>query len=331
MDVVSDVLSTVQMRGAFFFHATNYAPCLCGEPTIAFIGHRVMPDADFVIPFHIMLQGSCWVDVLGETSSTLHLESGDVVVFPKGDAHFMMSEPGLRVAINPADFDPPPGRRQPMNYVVNGERCDSVDCLFICGFFGCDARPFNPLLDALPRMFRVRTPTLSRELLTHLAQVGVNETERESVGGSTMLAKLADLMFVEVLRQQIDQLTDESRGWLAGLRDRQVGAALGLIHESPTEPWTLEILAQKVGLSRSVFAARFVKYVGIPAIQYLAQWRLTLATRLLDDKTMSIAQAGAEVGYESEAAFNRAFKKYVGTTPGSWRRERRVMLPAAAE
>jgi AraC-like DNA-binding protein len=123
----------------------------------------------------------------------------------------------------------------------------------------------------------------------------------------------------------------EPRGWLSGLRDRHVGEALRLMHEAPATDWTLETLAQKVGLSRSTFAERFVEYVGIPAIQYLAQWRMTLATRLLEDESVSVAQAGAEVGYESEAAFNRAFKKYVGVGPGAWRRDRRAALPVAAE
>ena len=144
-----------------------------------------------------------------------------------------------------------------------------------------------------------------------------------------MLAKLSELMFVEVVRRYIDEMPPDSRGWLAGLRDRSIGAALGLIHGRPREDWTVETLAQQVALSRSAFAERFTSFVGIPVIQYLARWRLTVAARLLEDKNVSIEQAGTEVGYESEAAFNRAFKKFVGTTPGAWRKGRRLVAEAA--
>ena len=320
MDVLSDVLRAVSMSGAFFFHATNYAPWVCGEPVAVDIGRRVMPDADFVVAFHVIMSGGCWVETIGEEPDHIRLDEGDIVVLPKGDAHFMMSAPGMRKIVNSAEFDPPPGRRQALRYVVNGDLGGEVDCRFICGFMGCKTRPFNPLLDALPRMFCAKGSAQSRQLLASLAEAGVAESERDGAGGSAMLARLADLMFVEVLRQQIALLPDDSRGWLSGLRDRHIGNALRLMHEEPAADWTLELLAQRVGLSRSTFAERFVEYVGMPAIQYLAQWRMTLATKLLEDDEFSIAQAGAEVGYESEAAFNRAFKKYVGTAPGAWRR-----------
>jgi transcriptional regulator GlxA family with amidase domain len=194
---------------------------------------------------------------------------------------------------------------------------------------GGAARPFNPLIDALPRMFRARTSEANREWLSTLAQAGVAESERDGAGAETMLAKLAELMFVEVVRRHIDDMPVDARGWLAGLRDRHVGAALQLIHERPREAWKVESLAHEVGLSRSVFAERFTSFVGIPAIQYLARWRLTVAAQLLEDKNVSIEQAGTEVGYESEAAFNRAFKKHVGATPGAYRKGRRLAAEPA--
>ncbi|MCR6636872.1 AraC family transcriptional regulator [Devosia sp.] len=135
-----------------------------------------------------------------------------------------------------------------------------------------------------------------------------------------MLAKLAELLFVEVLREYANELPPEARGWLSGLRDPQIGHALRLIHGQPAESWTLEGLARAVGLSRSVFADRFAHYAGDTPMQYLARWRMQLAAKRLEDTTGSIAQAGAEVGYESEAAFNRAFKKFAGVPPGAWRR-----------
>jgi AraC-like DNA-binding protein len=134
-------------------------------------------------------------------------------------------------------------------------------------------------------------------------------------------------MFVDVVRNHIDTLPAGSQGWLSGLRDEHVGAALRLIHARPTEAWTIERLAREVGLSRSAFAERFVHYVRITPMSYLARWRMQLAARLLERPSISVAQAGAEVGYESEAAFNRAFKRFVGVPPGTWRKARTGSAP----
>ena len=153
--------------------------------------------------------------------------------------------------------------------------------------------------------------------------MAVKESVRRSAGSEVMLAKLAELMFVEVMRNHIDSLPDDARGWFAGLRNPQIGAALRLIHGRPTDPWTLDSLAREIGLSRSAFAEQFNAYVQMPPMQYFGRWRVQIAARLLDTQGVSIAQAAAEVGYQSEAAFNRAFKRYVGVTPGAWRRGRR--------
>src|SRR5262249_45078021 len=135
-------------------------------------------------------------------------------------------------------------------------------------------------------------------------------------------SKLSELMFLQAIRAHIDTLPPESIGWLSGLRDRHVGAALMLMHGRPGEDWTLDALAKEVGLSRSAFAERFTELMGTPPMGYLGNWRLQVAARLLEAPSMSIAQAAAQVGYESEAAFNRAFKKQVGLPPGAWRRSR---------
>ena len=162
----------------------------------------------------------------------------------------------------------------------------------------------------------------SRGWLASLVDVAVKESVVASAGREAMLAKLAELMFVEVIRNHIDSLPKDAQGWFAGLRDAQIGAALRLIHGRPSEPWTLDSLAREIGLSRSSFAERFTAYVRMPPMQYLGRWRLQIAARLLEVPSVSIAQAAAEVGYQSEAAFNRAFKRYAGLAPGAWRRER---------
>ena len=196
-------------------------------------------------------------------------------------------------------------------------------CHFVCGFFGCDSRPFNPLLSALPRIVHASISAASRGWLASLIGVGGKENGHQAAaGGEAMLAKLAELMFVEVIISHIESLPENAMGWFAGLRDPQIGAALRLIHGRPTEPWTLDALAREIGLSRSSLAERFTAYVEMPPMQYLARWRLQIAARLLEAPNISVAQAAAEVGYQSEAAFNRAFKRHTGIAPGAWRRER---------
>jgi transcriptional regulator GlxA family with amidase domain len=182
----------------------------------------------------------------------------------------------------------------------------------------------------LPRLFRTRLSAASQAWLSELGLVGVSESGGDTAGRETILLKLAELMLVEIIRQYVSDLSAATQGWLAGLRDHHIGAALQVIHQRPAETWTLESLARHAGLSRSAFAERFADYVGMPAIQYVARWRLQLAARLLDDPAISMAQAAAEVGYESEAAFHRAFKRHVGTPPGAWRRARTTRGPVAA-
>jgi AraC-like DNA-binding protein len=210
----------------------------------------------------------------------------------------------------------------PLAVVRNQEGGGPVTCHYVCGFVGCDGRPFNPLFDALPRMFATRSKAASRDLLSNLVRTALAESEDRKAGSNTMLAKVAELIVLEAVRGHIEQLAPDSPGWLSGLRDRHVGAALRLIHGRPAAPWTLDGIAREIGLSRSGLAERFAHYVGVPPMQYLARWRLQLASQLLHGPGVSVAQAAVEVGYESEAAFRSAFKKYAGIPPGEWRKSR---------
>jgi AraC-like DNA-binding protein len=225
----------------------------------------------------------------------------------------MRAEPDVAIYYYPHDRELP--------YVLN-QGSGTETCHFVCGYLGCDTRPFNPFFDALPRVLHARGTVSGQGWLAHLVRQAVSESEGRRAGGETVLAKLAELMFVEVIRQHVDSLPKESRGWLSGLKDTHVGHALHLIHGRPAADWTLERLAREVGLSRSVFADRFTHYVSVSPMQYVGRWRMQLAARRLESPGVSIAQAGAEVGYESEAGFNRAFKKFVGVPPGAWRRGR---------
>lgn len=156
------------------------------------------------------------------------------------------------------------------------------------------------MLNALPRIVHAPLSPPSRSSLASLISAAVSKSGYESTGREAMLAKLAELMFVEAMRNHIDSLPSDARGWFAGLRDLQIGAALRLIHGRPSHPRTLESLAREIRLSRSSFAERFTAYMAMPAMQYLARWRLQIAVRLLEAPNVSIAHAAAEVGYQSK-------------------------------
>ena len=332
MDVLSDVLMAVRLTGAVFFDVEARSPFATESPPIDIIAHRVMAGSGHVINFHTMLEGSCWAEAIGRLAAPVHLQAGEIVFYPMGDANILASIPGMRSQPDLNQFYRPPDRQLPFPLQMNADST-AEKCHFVCGFFGCDSRPFNPLLGALPRMVHAPISAASRGWLEGLIGVAVKESIHHAAGRETMLAKLAELMFVEVMRRHIDTLPDDARGWFAGLRDPQVGAALRLIHGRPTEPWTLDSLAREIGLSRSSFAERFAAYVEMPPMQYLGRWRLQIAARLLETPNVSVAQAAAEVGYQSEAAFNRAFKRHTGVAPGAWRRERgqEKPRPGAAE
>jgi AraC-like DNA-binding protein len=321
MDVLSDVLRAVRLNGAIFFDNYVQAPFVGGSPHTVTIAGRVMPGAEHVIQFHALLQGSCWAVLTQEPKDSTRLNAGDIVIFPMGDGNIMSSSPGMHAEPN-LDMYVRPSTDQHLPFIFHHHGAGAEDCHFVCGYFGCDARPFNPLLESLPRLFHAQMSAASQSWLSNLLHVAAEESELSGAGSETMLAKLAEVMFVEVIRKHIARLPEDSRGWLSALRDRHIGQAMRLIHGQPGRQWTVESLAHEVGLSRSVFADRFTQYVGLSPMQYLARWRMQLAARRLEIPGTSIAQVAAEFGYESEAAFNRSFKKYVGTPPGAWRKGR---------
>ena len=322
MDVLSDVLRGVRLTGAVFFDMEAHSPWVGTTPSASVIAGLVMPEAEHVICFHVLTAGACWAELADGSLPPVRLGAGDVVVISKGDAHYLCSSRGMRGDPDMAAYRRPASRPLPMPHVLNETAGGPETCHFVCGYLGCDLRPFNPLLDGLPRLFHARASTASRAWLSNLIDTAVEETDDGGAGREVMLAKLAELMFVDMLRSYIGDLPEDLLGWLSGLRDRHVGAALQLIHGRPAQDWTLETLARHVGLSRSALAERFHTYVGSPPIEYLGRWRMQLAARLLNQGA-SIADTAAQVGYKSEAAFTRVFKRFVGTPPGAWRRRER--------
>lgn len=330
-DTLSDVLRAVRLRGAVFYYVDGAAPWVAEAPAACEILPGIMPGVDHLIEFHGVVEGSCWAATAGE--SPVRLVAGDLVLFPQGDAHAISSAPGLRAAqVDRSLYFAPRPPQLPYSISVSGDVVTTARLegrgdrtTVACGFLGLDARPFNPLLASLPRLLHVPGTSLGADswIATFLRAVVVESSDRRP-GGEAVLERMSEMLFVEVLRRYADGLPAGETGWLAALRDPSVGRALAALHEKPEEPWTLERLGEEAGLSRSTLHERFVDLLGQPPMQYLTQWRMQVAAGLLRDTGAKLVDVALRVGYDSEAAFCRAFKREVGVAPGAWRRGVRV-------
>ncbi|HEY7661894.1 MAG TPA: AraC family transcriptional regulator [Xanthobacteraceae bacterium] len=317
-DALSDVLKTVRLTGATFFDVVASAPWVAEQPPRDMILAKILPGAGHLIAYHVVTEGRCFANIVGE--APIEIEAGEVIVFTRGDPHVLSSSPGMRADPQAANaLDELTASQLPffINYGAGGP----VSAKFVCGFLACDAQPFNPLLDNLPRVIKAGgAQGGDPQRLGQLMRAAMTEARDKRAGGESVLARLSELMFIEVIRRHLEALPPEQAGWLAGLRDPFVGKALSLMHAAPARNWTIEQLAKEVGLSRSVLAERFADLVGMPPINYLAQWRMQIASGLLSAGGANIASIAARVGYGSEAAFSRAFKKVAGVPPSAWRR-----------
>ena len=334
-DTLSDLLRAVRLRGALFFYIEGAHPWVAEAPPSREVIPAILPGVEHLMEFHGVARGSCWAAIVGEPP--VRLEQGDFVLFPQGDAHVVSSAPGLR-ASNPDPgifFAPRPPQlpfslsiTEPGGTTAHLDGGGAESSTVVCGFLGCDARPFNPLLASMPRV--IRLPGLAADgdswMADFLRRI-VEESNRKRPGGEAVLERMSEMLFVEAVRRYVDTLPAEQVGWLAGLRDAAVGRALALIHRRPAEAWTLERLSEAAALSRSTLHERFVHFLGQPPMQYLAQWRMQLAAGWLRDTDAKVIDVALDVGYENEAAFARAFRRAVGESPGAWRRARRARRP----
>lgn len=328
-DTLSDVLEALRLTGAMFFLVDARTPWVAETPASIHLAPTILPAAHHVVSYHVVSQGACWCESPGQ--APMRLETGDVLVVPRGHAYRLASTPGLRTGWTLDDmlawFRAMAAGELPFVVTEGGTQAEQLR--LVCGFLGCDALSFNPVLTALPALLRVRLQGDSADRLRMLLDYAVAESSRVHPGSGSVLRRIAELMFVQVLRSYLTTESAESAegvNWLGGLRDPVVGRALAALHAHPARTWTLPDLARQAGTSRSVLVARFSSFVGYPPMLYLARWRMQLAaSRLAAGATPVIAVAG-EVGYESEAAFCRAFKKVTGVTPAAWRRR----LPARA-
>lgn len=318
-DVLSDVLRCVRLTGSMLFLVDAHRPWMSWAPKTEAFRRVVLPASQHLISYHIVTQGGCWAGL--RDAPPERFDTGDVLVVPHGDAYYLADPPAAEAAYGPEEavafFRSMAAGEMPSVVSEGGEGAERTQ--FICGFLGCDLRPCNPVLDALPAMVHLRAATASTDRLAHLVEFALCELREPSSGGRVVLLRLAELMFVEVVRRHLETMAD-AHGWLAGLHDPLVARCLSLLHGAPAQRWTLEALAAQAGTSRSVLAERFTHFVGRPPMQYLTQWRMQLATRLLAEPgARKVAAVAEAVGYESEAAFSRAFKKCVGMTPAGWR------------
>jgi AraC-like DNA-binding protein len=313
MDVLSDVLQMIRLEGALFLNGEFHEPWCVNAPRGSDFATILCPRESNLAILHMVLEGRCWIQLHG--GEPIALEAGDAVVMPHGDSHLIGS--GLRhTAI---DLDHVVQVKLPdLNLIRYGGEGDRS--VVVCGWFAYEREVPNPLVAALPNIFRSqvgRRPSgrwMEQSIRYVLAEAGSSQP-----GSSAVAAKVAESLFVEALRSYIESLPPQQTGWLAGLRDQHVGRCLGLMHTQPARDWSLEALAHEANTSRSVLAERFSATVGMPPMQYLKRWRLSMAARLLCNDRSSIIRVAGEIGYESEASFSRAFKSEYGVSPGQWR------------
>jgi AraC-like DNA-binding protein len=315
LDPFSDVLRVIRLAGGVFLEAELTAPwCISGKLS-ADDCRPFLVTPRHVIASHFVAAGHMQLRIDG--GDTIDVRASELVLLPHNDAHTFGSD--LNGAVMPARqiIQPPPGGGiSRINYGGGGEVTQ-----LLCGFLGSETS-FSPLLASLPPVLKLDVrATPSGAWIESSFRFAVSEIAAGRIGSTTVITKLSELLFVEAVSQFVAGLPAERRGWLAGLRDPQIGRALAVIHARPTEAWTAETLALEVGMSRSVFAERFTSLVGQPPMHYLTLWRMHVAAQQLREGHGSIAQIGFEVGYDSEAAFSRAFKRQFGTSPGIWRRQ----------
>jgi AraC-like DNA-binding protein len=264
--------------------------------------------------FHLITEGECFVEM--DSEPPVRLGAGDVVVFPQGHAHRMCSDLGLPPAQGARLEEVLSRRPRKLVYGGGGRRTRLV-----CGYLACDTRLAKMLLSGLPSLLKVGVRGSNAGIwLEASMQYALAEARSPRPGGAGVLAKLAEVLFIEVLRLYMNEHGAGRTGWLAGVRDRIVGAALSQMHTRPAHAWTLDTLARAIGSSRSVLAERFQQFVGTPPMEYLTQWRMVLAASLLTRSNASLAKIAEDVGYRTDTAFIRAFRREYGLPPAAWRR-----------
>jgi AraC-like DNA-binding protein len=313
-DVLSDVLRTIRISGSLQFcfmptgtWQTDATPSLAG----------MAKKPSNTMPFHIVVEGKCWMKMQGQEYA---LATGDVVAFPFGTGHQLGVGDGGRLITPVKDLPAKPWRELPI--LRYGEGRQKVRLL--CGYLQCDGMNFRPLRDALPPLLHVRTREAPDAdwLRATIGQIA-SEADRPRTGGLSMLERLTEITFIELLRHQIIAAKSGAVGWLAALADPSLGKCLSLIHDDPQHAWSVPALSAASGLSRSTLAERFETVLDTSPMRYVRDWRLYLASVTLSTTTKAIGTIAHDAGYAAEAAFNRAFSRAYGAPPAAWRQNAR--------
>ena len=316
-DPLSDALRSVHLTGAIFLDAELGTPWGFDSPPASTAAHLLAPAAEQLALFHLLVEGQATVRVRGHDE--VSLEAGDIVVLPRGDAHELWNGPVSQLT-DASGLLP-----KLLGGAIASERGGGSGPItkFICGYIGCDRHAERLFLAGLPPLFKVNIRReASGEWIESSIRYLASERATTSAGRTALLAKLAEALFIETLRRYMAELPAERTGWLAAVRDPAIGRALAAIHREPAQAWTVAGLAKQAGASRSVFASRFNELLGEAPLAYVTRWRIQLGARLLDTTTDSVLQIALNVGYESEAAFNRAFKREFDLPPARYRRWR---------
>jgi AraC family transcriptional regulator, alkane utilization regulator len=321
MDALSDVLRSAHLTGGVFLHADFRAPwCVAARMEPQHCAPLLGP-ASHLMPYHYVVEGEIRARVEGGEAFTLR--AGEVVLFPRNDLHLLGSDLD-RPPVTARDIIQP--SRDGGLYSIHQGDGDGARSRLVCGFLGCDGAQGNPVISALPAAMRLSIEESGgAEWIRSTFQYAADELAAGRPGSETVLAKLSELLFVEAVRRYAESLPEEETGWLAGLRDRHVARALALLHRDTTRSWTAEDLGREVGLSRSALAERFTRMIGVAPMHYLSSWRMQVAAQELRDRSTSLLHVANKVGYGSEAAFSRAFKKAFGAAPATWRRSQAVV------
>ncbi|HEX2330525.1 MAG TPA: AraC family transcriptional regulator [Candidatus Angelobacter sp.] len=316
MDVLSEVLKVVQLEGAVYYNGEFSAPWSFRSPASHRLAPFLAPGAGHMIIYHLLTEGHGFAEI--KNGPRLSLSPGDIVVFPHGDSHLIGNGP-VRDTLN-AERELEKILAQGLKLVRMGGGGELTR--LVCGYMACDPRLSKLFLAGLPPIFKINIRSdSSGQWLENSIRFFVGDVGSSRPGGEAVLAKLSEALFVETLRRYVAQLPEGQTGWLAGARDPEVGNVLALMHREPARPWTLADLAAEAGISRSVLAERFREFLGEPPMAYLTRWRLQLGAQMLNSTSYSVAQIAAEVGYESEPAFNRAFKRQFNLPPARFRAE----------
>lgn len=320
MDALSDVLRVARLTGGVFLHAEFFAPwCMAARIGPEHCTPALGPASQLIL-YHYVVEGELRIRVGEEDGDGFVLGAGDVVLLPRNDVHLVGSDLTLPPVAG-ADIIKPPkdGGLFTIQHGGGGQRTR-----MICGYLGCDDIEENPVLSTLPPLLKLDAEQGgAAEWIRSTFQYAADEVASGRPGSETVLAKLSELLFVEAVRRYAETLPQSQTGWLAGLRDPYVARTLALLHRDLTRDWNVDDLSREVGLSRSALADRFLGLIGMPLMHYLANWRMQVASQKLRNTSASLARIADSVGYSSEAAFSRAFKKAFGTAPAAWRRSSR--------